>query len=182
LIATTESLQTSIPIAAAGALIILLVVFRSVRYAIVTVIPVGLVVIWLYAIMEVNGLALNFVTATIGAISIGIGIDYSIHMTERFREELERAGDRFEAVRHAAAGTGSALIASALSSIVGFAILGFAPMPMFASYGILTAIMIMLALLASLLVLPSLLIIATPQRSATQEFSAHRATTTSARS
>ena len=161
LVATTESLQRAIPIAATGAFVILLLVFRSVRFALVTVIPVGLVTIWLYAIMEINGLALNFVTATIGAISIGIGIDYSIHMTERYREELDRSGDRFEAVRHAAAGTGSALVASAASSIVGFAILGFAPMPMFASYGVLTAIMILLALLASLLVLPSLLVLAT---------------------
>ncbi len=162
LIATTDSLQTAIPLAGAGAFILLLIVFRSVRYAVVTIIPVGLVAIWLYAVMELSGFALNFVTATIGAISIGIGIDYSIHMTERFREELARTGERFDAVRRAAAGTGSALVASAVSSIVGFAILGLAPMPMFASYGILTAIMILLALLASLLVLPSLLVIASP--------------------
>ena len=58
----------------------------------------------------------------------------------------------------AGAGTGEALVGSALSSIVGFAILALAPMPMFASYGLLTAIMIMLALCASLLVLPSLLL------------------------
>ena len=163
LIATTDSLQTAIPIAGVGALLLLLIVFRSVRYAIVTIIPVGLVAIWLYAVMELSGFALNFVTATIGAISIGIGIDYSIHMTERFREEVGRTSDRYEAVRRAAAGTGSALVASAASSIVGFAILGLAPMPMFATYGMLTAIMILLALLASLLVLPSLLVIAIPQ-------------------
>ena len=163
LIATTNSLQSAIPIAGVGAFILLLIVFRSARYAIVTIIPVGLVAVWLYAVMELSGFALNFVTATIGAISIGIGIDYSIHMTERFREEVERTPDRFEAVRRAASGTGAALVASAVSSIVGFSILGLAPMPMFASYGILTAIMILLALLASLLVLPSLLVIATPQ-------------------
>lgn len=169
LIATTDSLQTSIPIAGAGALILLLIVFRSARYAVATIIPVGLVVIWLYAVMEVSGFALNFVTATIGAISIGIGIDYSIHMTERFREEHERTGDRFAAVRRSAAGTGAALIASAASSIIGFAILGFAPMPMFASYGILTATMILLALMSSLLVLPSLLVLAAPQPSEAEE-------------
>tara|TARA_B100000949_G_C14111453_1_gene378556 strand:+ start:166 stop:591 length:426 start_codon:yes stop_codon:yes gene_type:complete len=134
---------------------------RSIRYAAVTVIPIVLVVAWLYGIMYVSGFALNFVTAMIGAISIGIGIDYSIHMTERFREELRRTNNSMDAIKLTANGTGVALVASAASSIVGFAILGFAPMPMFAAYGQLTAVMIFLALIASLIVLPCLLMVVT---------------------
>jgi predicted RND superfamily exporter protein len=158
--ATTSSLQKSIPIAAAAALIILFVAMRSVRFAVATVIPIGLVVTWLYAIMHVAGFSLNFVTATIGAVSIGVGIDYSIHMTERFREELRRSTSPAMAARQAARGTGVALAASGASSIGGFAVMGFAPMPLFASYGILTAIMIALALAASMLVLPAILVLA----------------------
>ena len=56
---------------------------RSVRFAVVTIVPIGLVVAWLYALMYLAGFALNWVTATIAAVSIGIGIDYSIHMTQR---------------------------------------------------------------------------------------------------
>ena len=162
--ATTNSLQTSLPIAAAAALVLLLLTMRSIRYAVVTVVPVGLVVAWLYALMYVIGFSLNFVTASIGAISIGVGIDYSIHMTERFREELRRAETKVQALRQAANGTGVALMASAVSSMVGFTILGFAPMPMFSSFGFLTAIMIFLALAASLVVLPSLLLLVTPEK------------------
>ena len=161
--ATTDALRSSIPIAAIGALMLLLIVMRSVRYAIVTVIPIGLVVAWLYAIMYVGGFAFNFVTATIGAVSIGVGIDFSIHMIERFREELTRSSSRASALARATRGTGVALAASAASSIVGFLILGFAPMPLFSSYGFLTAIMIALALAASLVVLPSLLVLVTPE-------------------
>ena len=164
--ATTNSLQTSLPIAAAAAMVLLLLAMRSIRYAVVTIIPIGLVVVWLYALMYLIGFSLNFVTATIGAISIGVGIDYSIHMTERFREELRRAATNMQALRQAANGTGVALVASAASSIVGFTILGFAPMPMFSSFGFLTAIMIFLALAASLVVLPSLLLLVTPEKAA----------------
>ena len=164
--AATSSLQKSLPIAAAAALVLLLLTMRSLRYAVVTVIPVGLVVAWLYALMYLIGFSLNFVTATIGAISIGVGIDYSIHMTERFREELRRAATKMRALRQATNGTGVALVASALSSIAGFTILGFAPMPMFSSFGFLTAIMIFLALAASLVVLPSLLLLVTPEKAA----------------
>ena len=164
--ATTNSLETSLPIAAAAALVLLLLTMLSLRYAVVTIIPIGLVVAWLYALMYLIGFSLNFVTATIGAISIGVGIDYSIHMTERFREELRRAATKMQALRQAANGTGVALMASAVSSIVGFTILGFAPMPMFSSFGFLTAIMIFLARAASLVVLPSLLLLVTPEKAA----------------
>jgi predicted RND superfamily exporter protein len=163
--ATTSALLISLPIAAVGVFLLLLLAMRSVRYALVTIVPIGLVSAWLYAIMYLTGFSLNFVTATIGAISIGVGIDYSIHMTERFREELARVGDRMQALRRAANGTGTALIGSAASSIIGFGIMGLAPMPLFASYGILTAIMIFLAIAASLVVLPSLLLLATPEES-----------------
>ncbi len=162
--ATTRTLRTSLPIAAAAALILLALVFRSLRFAVVTVVPIGLVVAWLYGIMYLGGFALNFVTATIGAVSIGVGIDYSIHMTARFREELRRSNTNEEALRRASSGTGTALLASAGSSIVGFAIMGFAPMPVLSTYGILTALMIFLALSAALLVLPPLLTLVAPPR------------------
>ena len=92
--ATTSSLQKSLPIAAAAALVLLLLTMRSLRYAVVTIIPVGLVVAWLYALMYLIGFNLNLVTATIGAISIGVGIDYSIHMTERFLGGTAQSGDQ----------------------------------------------------------------------------------------
>ena len=161
LTASTNALRTSLPIAVIGTLIFLILSMRSFRFAVVTVIPVILVASWLYALMYLLGFALNLVTATIGALSVGVGIDYSIHMTERYREEMTRSSSKLAAIEYAAKETGSALLASAGSSIVGFTIMGFAPMPLFSSYGILTAIMIFLALAAALVVLPSLLIIAT---------------------
>ena len=161
--ASANTLFTALPIAIIAAIILLVVTMKSFKYAIVTVIPVGLVAAWLYGIMYVFGFSLNFVTAMIGAISIGVGIDYSIHMTQRFREELRRNPTRLSAIKRAARGTGVALVASAVSSIAGFVILGFAPMPMFAAYGQLTAAMILFALLASLIVLPSLLMVITKE-------------------
>ena len=161
--ATTKALKTALPVAAALCFLVILLVMRSVRFAIVTIIPIGLVVAWLYALMYLAGFALNWVTATIAAVSIGIGIDYSIHMTQRFREELAKAADKVQALRRAAQGTGVALMASAATSIVGFTVMAFAPMPLFSSYGILTALMIFLAAAASLVVLPSLLLLVTPQ-------------------
>jgi predicted RND superfamily exporter protein len=162
--ATTKTLTKSLPIAAVATFVLLLIAMRSLRYSIVTIIPIGLVVAWLYGLMYLTGFALNYVTATIGAVSLGVGIDYSIHMTERFREEMHRAPNKMEAIRQAANGTGIALLASAGSSIIGFAIMGFAPMPLFSAYGVLTSLMIFLAMSASLAVLPSLLALVTREK------------------
>ena len=57
-------------------------------------------------------------------------------------------------------GTGVALTGSAASSVAGFAVMSFAPMPLFSTYGIMTAMMILMAAGAALLVLPSLLLVA----------------------
>ncbi len=162
--AAVRSLLISLPVAVVACFLVAAVFMRSVRYAFVTIIPIGLVVAWLYAVMYLLGFDLNFVTATIGAISIGVGVDFSIHLTQRFREEISKDGNGIQAVERAAKSTGMALIASASSSIAGFAIMGFAPMPMFSAYGTLTAIMVFMAAAAALLVLPSLLLLVTPKR------------------
>jgi uncharacterized protein len=166
--ATTDSLQRSMPVAAVAVFAMLLISMRSWRYAVVTIIPVALVAAWLYGLMGLLGFDLNIVTATIGAVSIGVGVDFAIHLTERFREELGRADEPIQALNRAANGTGVALLTSAASSIVGFSIMAFAPMPLFASYGMLTALMILFAVSASLLVLPSLLIFVAPAKRVTQ--------------
>lgn len=163
--ATTRALSVALPIAALLCFLVILLFVRSLKYAVVTIVPIGLVVAWLYAFMYLAGFALNYVTAIIAAVSIGVGIDYSTHMTQRFREEMARVGDRMQAMRQAARGTGMALLGSAASSVVGFTIMGFAPMPMFSSFGFITATMILMAAAAALLVLPSLLILVTPERS-----------------
>ena len=164
LTASSRTLYTSLPIAIAAATLLLFFAMRSFKYAVITVIPIILVVSWTYAVMYIAGFALNFVTAIIGAISIGVGIDYSIHMTQRFREELRKQDSKFDSIRVAARGTGMALLGSAASSVVGFAIMGFAPMPVFSSYGQITAVMIVFALIASLIVLPSLLVMITREK------------------
>ena len=159
LTATTRALTISLPVAVAACLLLLTIWMRSLGFAIVTIIPIGLVVSWLYAFMYLTGYSLNLVTATIAAVSIGVGIDYSIHMTQRFRQELAHRCPPVPALRSAASGTGVALAGSAASSIIGFVVLGFAPMPLFSTYGIISAVMILMAAIASLLVLPSLLLI-----------------------
>ncbi|MEO0493461.1 MAG: efflux RND transporter permease subunit [Actinomycetota bacterium] len=162
--ATNRALQVSLPVALAMCLLLGGLFLRSIRYGVVSILPITMVVAWLYAVMYLAGFSINLVTATIAAVSIGIGVDFAIHFIVRYREELERHGARETAARVAGEGTGLALVASAASSAVGFGILALAPMPLFAAYGLLTALMIVMALVATLAVLPAILVALTDDR------------------
>jgi uncharacterized protein len=154
----------ALPIALVLCTLLAAVFMRSLKYGIAAVIPILLVVGWIYGFMFLAGFKINVVTATIAAIAVGVGIDYSTHFTMRFREEFEGEPSRFPALRRAGEGTGGALAISALSSILGFAVMALAPMPIFATFGTLTAVMIAFSLTVALLVLPSLLLVVTFRR------------------
>ena len=121
-------------------------------------------VAWVFGYMWLQGHTINVITATIAAIAVGVGIDFSTHFTVRFREEFEDEPSRFPALRRAGEGTGGALVLSAITSIIGFGVMATAPTPIFASFGELMAVMILFAVVVALLVLPSLLIVVTPRR------------------
>lgn len=159
-----ESMLLSLPIALVLSFLLAAVVMRSVRYAFASIIPILMVVAWVYGYMVLVDLKINPVTATIAAIAIGVGIDFATHFTVRFREEFVGEPSRFPALRRAGEGTGGALALSALTSILGFWALSLAPTPIFAAFGQLTAVMIFFALAVSLLVLPSILLLLTPGR------------------
>jgi predicted RND superfamily exporter protein len=164
LAAFTRSMVVSLPLAILLTLILASLLLRSFRYALVSVVPIAFVVTGVYAFMAFAGYTVNVVTATIAAIAVGVGIDFSTHFTARYREELQRHPERLSAVRRAGEGTGGALVLSALTSVLGFAVMAFAPNPIFATFGVLTSVMIGLALIVALVVLPSMLVLATPRR------------------
>jgi predicted RND superfamily exporter protein len=168
--AVTNAMVISVPLAMLLCFAVAALAMRSVRLAAVSVVPIALVIVWLLAFMAAFDYNINVITATIAAISVGVGIDFSTHYTMRYREQLGSGPARLEAVRIAAEGTGTALILSGITSIIGFGVLALAPMPIFAAYGLLTAVMIALSLAATLVVLPSLLFVlgprSAPERSA----------------
>ena len=160
----TESMVVSLVIAFVLCVAIAWAFMRSAKYAIVSVVPILLVVGWVYGFMYAFDYTINPVTATIAAIAVGVGVDFAMHFTVRFREEFEGEPSRFPALRRAGEGTGGALVLSALTSMGGFLIMALAPMPIFADFGLLTAVMILFSLVVSLAVLPSLLLLVTPSR------------------
>ena len=71
---------------------------RPLILATITTTPIFLMIVWLYAIVGIAGFGLNMVTVSIAAISLGVGIDYVIHIIERFREEKENGKSTMKSI------------------------------------------------------------------------------------
>lgn len=135
------------------------VVHGSATLGLVTLLPVALAVAWIIATVDLLGYSLDVVTALTASLTIGIGIDYSIHVSERFRDELEHVASTEAAIRRTLRGTGGALFGSAATTAVGFGVLAFAINPMLQQFGLITAIMIAFAFIGAVVLLPSLLLL-----------------------
>ncbi len=157
LTAISNSMLYSIIISIIVCLIIILAVFRRVAFSIIAILPVILIAVWLYGIMHFTGSNLNIVTATIGAMSIGVGVDYSIHVCDRFRKEKAEGKSFDKAMDLTISNSGAALLFSALTTSFGFFVLFFAPMPMFFSFGLFSGLMVIFAFIASVVVVPPLI-------------------------
>jgi len=131
--------------------------YRSLVTALVTTVPILAVVVWLYGMIALAGYGLNLVTVAIAAMSLGVGIDYVIHVVERFREERERGRSVYRSLAVMGGASGLALVGSAVSDITGFAIIAMSPMGFFSVFGLFCATMIALSLIASMLICSAVL-------------------------
>ncbi|MEM7096213.1 MAG: MMPL family transporter [Actinomycetota bacterium] len=160
----TESQGNSIVLTVLAALIVLVLFFWATEFrpmlAVLSVLPIGLVLVWVLGTMAILGYSYNVITAMITALSIGIGVDYTIHVTHRFLEEREHGSHTLaEALAKVMRTTGGALIGSALTTALGFLVLVFAPVPPMGQFGLLTAITVGYSLVAAIVVLPPMLVI-----------------------
>ena len=125
----------------------------------VTLTPIVLTVAWILGTMYLLDIPFNVMTGTITSLTIGLGVAYNIHMSERYRLELRHGHDVWEAMDRAVTGTGGALLGSAGTTVGGFGVLIFAILPPLQQFGLITGVTIIYAFLGSVFVLPSLLIL-----------------------
>ncbi|MFC7073400.1 MMPL family transporter [Halovenus rubra] len=125
----------------------------------VTLTPILLSVAWILGSMYLLGIPFNVMTGTITSLTIGLGVAYSIHMSERYRLELTRGNGMWEALERGVTGTGGALLGSAATTAGGFGVLVLAILPPLQEFGLITALTIIYAFLSSVFVLPSFLVL-----------------------
>ena len=144
-------------ISLAVSFMVLFLLTRRLMPAIVILLPVGIASLWVVGSMAAIGLKWNVLTVMVTALTLGIGIDYSIHMWRRFEVELQRRKNHWDALRASLSTTGVALLMSALTTSLGFMVLLFSPMPIIQDFGLITAITVIFSLMLSLVLLPVLM-------------------------
>jgi len=128
---------------------LLLVVYRDLIKALLPVLPMLVVIGWMGGVMYLGGLKYTPLTATLGALILGVGSEYAILMMERFYEELDKVGDPMKALKTSVNKIGSALIASGLTTVFGFAALMASPFMITNNFGLVTVMAVIFALLTT---------------------------------
>ncbi len=150
----TEAIATTIAAALTVLAIFFWVTLRQPALAVVAVGPIVFVLICVLGTMALVGIPYSLITSIITALSIGIGVDYTIHVIHRYREEFVRLRNPEEAAVRTLATTGSALLGSAMTTALGLGALAFSPLAASQQFGITAAITIAYSLIVSIVLVP----------------------------
>ena len=160
-----EGIDSTLLLATLGAVIvILLLTYRSPVLWILPILSAGFALfvaqaliyfLAKYADLTVNGQSQAILTILV----IGAGTDYALLLVARYREELRRHEDRHEAMAFALHRAAPAIVASAVTVMLGMLCLLFAEMNSTAGLGPVAAIGIGVTLLVMITLLPALLVI-----------------------
>jgi len=146
----------------AGIALMLMLLFRSFKLAMIGIIPNILAAAIILGLMGLLRVPLDMMTITIAAITIGIAVDNSIHYIYRFREEFPKTGDYIQTMHYCHANIGKAVFYTAITIIIGFSILVMSNFIPSIYFGLLTALAMFIALFAALTLLPKLILIFKP--------------------
>lgn len=163
----TEEISTNSVVSTAIVSVIILIMLITINFfdnkdpirGVVMALPLFIVVCWVYGMLGLFGFLLNAQVVTIGALTLGLGVDYSVHFGTRMEEEAELNpnGSIAEWTSKTVCTTGRAMGAAALTTAGGFSVLLLSSLEPLKLMGISFAIAISMALISSLTLLPTLL-------------------------
>jgi predicted RND superfamily exporter protein len=134
----------------------LLAIYRSLRRALIPLLPTVLATGWASLAIWISGIPLNPMSAALGALTIAIATEFAVILSGRFHEE-HRGRPPAEALGRAYARTGTAVLASGATAIAGFAVLIASDIQMLRDFGLVTVVDLAAALLGVMIVLPAAL-------------------------
>ena len=147
-----DSQWTSLAFALGFTVVTLALVFRDIRYALLTTVPVGFTVAMQWLVMDTGGVTLSLVTVMIGSILVGVGIDFSIHIANRVKE----LGGSLDAIRASCASTGMSLFEATTVTAAGLTCAYGIPIEAITPFVTVIIILLIIAALSALLLLPAI--------------------------
>lgn len=137
----------------------LLLIYRDLLKALVPVVTMFMVVGWSGGLMYALGMEYTPMTATLGALILGVGSEYAVLMMERYFEEKDKGATPEEAMTEAGVKIGKAIVTSGLTTLFGFCALIASDFVIISSFGMITVIDVALALFATFVVFPPVMVL-----------------------
>ncbi len=132
----------------------LAMLYRSAGMAICPLVPIVLIIGWNGAAMYVFNIDYTILTATMGAMTIGVAAEYCIMMVERIYEEMEHH-DTVTAVQNGTGKIGTAITVSGCATMCGFSALLFSNFPIISGFGMVTVIAMGFTLFGAVVAVPA---------------------------
>lgn len=148
-----RSLTQSLAISFVLCFVVMAVALRSAVWGLIGLFPMVIVTGLLLGTVSLLKLELNAATAIVAALSIGLGVDYAIHLIHRFREERDLA--------RATARTGEALFAAFFTTASAFFVLTLSTITWNRDFGLLVGIAVFYAFAVTIFIFPALLAMTT---------------------
>lgn len=142
--------------------LMLIILFQSLSLALIGIVPNLMAALLVLGGMGWAGIPLDMMTITIAAISIGIGVDNTIHYVHRFKREFAVDQNYVQAMYRCHGSIGRAMYYTSITIIFGFSILMLSNFKPSIYFGLLTGVAMFSALLGSLMLLPKLLLMIKP--------------------
>ena len=139
-------------------MVMFLVLFRSFMIALICIIPNAIAASFVLGIMGWLSIPLDIMTITIAAISVGIGVDNTIHYMHRYKREFPRFGNYRDTMHFCHTSIGRAMYFTSMTIVAGFSILALSNFIPTIVFGLLTSLAMLVALVGSLTLLPQLLV------------------------
>ncbi|MBB5322720.1 efflux RND transporter permease subunit [Marinobacter oulmenensis] len=153
-----DSQIKTIGVVFAAIAIMFLILFRSVKLALVGIAPNLIAAGSVLGLMGWLGIPLDMMTITVAAITVGIAVDDTIHYIHRFRTEFAKDGDYIATMHRCHRSIGRAMFYTSLTIISGFSILVLSNFIPTIYFGLFTGFAMFMALLGALTLLPRLII------------------------
>ena len=134
---------------------VIFVVFRSVRFGFLTIVPNLLPVLAVLGVMGCLGISLNIATVMVASVALGVVDDDTIHFINRYRREVAAGATTDEAIETATAHEGRASLTTAIINSCGFGVLLLSEYKPTAWFGGLLALTMAVAFLAEVFILPA---------------------------
>ena len=157
-----DTVLTSV-VALVGVAILFLLFLPTVRLLFYALVPVAFGVVWTAASIRLLFGYVNLMSSVFLVVLIGMGIDFSVHLSSRFLECRRRGLSTEQAVRQAILRSGRGVVTGAVTSAGAFAAVGWCGFQGIEQLGMAAGIGLILTLAAALTVFPATLMLAGPR-------------------